>query len=102
MTTFEAPIQEGPLDNPEWTEEQNRRFDKLQETLTTAAARRIVLGGAASAEVIDQPSEEATLEKAPPSKKSKRPINQPSRNFRIYDRDKSVSDYYDSIDPLKG
>lgn len=102
MTTFEAPLQEGPLDNPEWTEEQNRRFDKLQETLSAAAARRIVLGRDVPVEESQLLPTEPTPAKAPASKKTKSPINRPSGNFRIYDRDKNVSEYYDSIDPLKG
>lgn len=100
MTKFEAPLQEGPLDNPEWTEEQNRQFDKLQEIMSTAAARRIVLGEDAPAE--PSSPDKASSSDTRPSKKSRTRIDRPSRNFRIYDRDKNVTDYYDSIDPLKG
>jgi len=45
MTKFEAPMQHGPLDNPNWTEEQNREFDRGQDRKTGEQARRDALDG---------------------------------------------------------
>lgn len=49
MANNEKPIYEGPLDNPAWTEEQNRRFDTLDESgFPMAEARRAALRLASS------------------------------------------------------
>lgn len=91
-------MQEGPLDNPEWTEEQNRQFDKLDGTFSAAAARRIVFGKSDAAEDLTTSIESPITEEAPATKiakpKPKRPINSPSRNHKIYDRDKTVESIY--------
>jgi hypothetical protein len=43
--TNEAPQFEGPLDNPDWTTEQNRRYDEAENRNTPQLAREEALSG---------------------------------------------------------
>lgn len=92
----EAPKFEGPLSNPDLTPEENLRLDKLMDTQTAEAARRFVLGHSTEpqqAEEIAPQTSSHVLDKSHSLTASKR-IDRPSRNHRIYDRDKTVESLY--------
>lgn len=101
MSNFEAPMKNGPLDNPEWTEEQNRRFDAVEDIHIAHAARRIALGKTEE-EVKENFDDSVQMPVKVVRKQSQKGrIDRPSKNHRVYDRDKSVESYYAPYDELK-
>ena len=84
----ETPKFEGPLLNPDWTDEQNRRYDEAENRNTPALARDEALIGAEAGPTLEDIAEKAKGMVNSPASKPTKPATRPYRA-----RYKDTTDY---------
>jgi len=87
----ETPNFEGPLLNPDWTEEQNRRYDEAENRNTPALARNEALIGAESGPMLKDIAEKAKGMVDSPTSKPAKPATSSTRPYRA--RYKDTTDF---------